>query len=49
MMGREIPIANKGASSANQSSENRPERSDQRKKSYPTRHKPLNGKKKKIE
>ena len=49
MMGREIPIANKGASSASQSSESRPDRSDQRKKSYPPKHKPLNGKKKKLE
>lgn len=49
MMGREIPIANKGASSANPSSENRPDRSDQRKKSYPPRHKQSYEKKKKSE
>ncbi len=49
MMGREIPIANKGASSANQSSENRSDRSVQRKKSYPPKHKPQNGNKKKLE
>jgi hypothetical protein len=47
MMGREIPIANKGASSANPSSENRPDRSDQPKKSYPPRHKQSYEKKKK--
>lgn len=46
MMGREIPIANKGASSLNQSAENRPDRSDQRRKSYPPKHKTLNGKRK---
>jgi superfamily II DNA/RNA helicase len=49
MMGREIPIANKGASSANPSSDNRPDRSDQRKKSYPLRHKSFNAKKKTLE
>ena len=49
MMGREIPIANKGASSANPSSDNRPDRSDQRKKSYPPRHKSFNAKKKTLE
>jgi len=49
MMGREIPIANKGASSANPSSDNRPDRSDQRKKSYPSKHKSFNAKKKTLE
>lgn len=49
MMGREIPIANKGASSANPSSDNRPDRSDQRKKSYPPKHKQTYEKKKKSE
>ena len=49
MMGREIPIANKGASTANQSSENRSDRSNQRKKTYPPKHKPQNGNKKKLE
>jgi superfamily II DNA/RNA helicase len=49
MMGREIPIANKGASSTNPSSENRPDRSDQRKKSYPPKHKHSFEKKKKSE
>jgi superfamily II DNA/RNA helicase len=49
MMGREIPIANKGASSANPSSDNRPDRSNQRKKTYPPKHKPQNGNKKKLE
>jgi superfamily II DNA/RNA helicase len=49
MMGREIPIANKGASSANPSSDNRPDRSDQHKKSYPPRHKQSYEKKKKSE
>ena len=49
MMGREIPIANKGASSANPSSDNRPDRSDQRKKSYPSKHKQSYEKKKKSE
>ena len=49
MMGREIPIANKGASSANPSSDNRPDRSDQRKKSYPPKHKQSYEKKKKSE
>jgi len=49
MMGREIPIANRGASSANPSSDNRPDRSDQRKKSYPPKHKQTYEKKKKSE
>ena len=49
MMGREIPIANKGAYSANPSSDNRPDRSDQRKKSYPPKHKQTYEKKKKSE
>lgn len=49
MMGREIPIANKGASSVNHSTENRQERSEQRKKSYPPKHKPFYSKKKKLE
>ena len=49
MMGREIPIANKGASSANPTSDNRPDRSDQRKKSYPPKHKQSYEKKKKSE
>jgi len=49
MMGREIPIANKGASFANLSSDNRPDRSDQRKKSYPPKHKQTYEKKKKSE
>ncbi len=49
MMGREIPIANKGASSSNPVSDNRTDRSVQRKKSYPPKHKQSYEKKKKSE